>query len=282
MVQQDSNEALARGSEMDGYKDLQRLIGVDCIAGGFPCQDVSIAGKGAGLEGERSGLWWEMLRTVRLVRPRYVLVENVAALRFRGMGEVLGSLAESGYDAEWNSLRAEQFGAPHRRERVFIVANDHAMRKQQSQGRKQDERGRDNDAAQKSGSANRNDRQRDTESEAVRARRVAANRCAETADAGRERLERCFKKAPQRGQFWSLFENARCVEDLRGRPDLPEPLVRRNDDGFRQRIHGLGNAIVPQVAEYVGRCVMETERIRAEKALSGCHVAIDGEQVKTV
>ncbi len=94
---------------------------VDVICGGFPCQDISCAGKGAGIHAERSGLWWEMLRIVRLVRPRYVLVENVAALLNRGLDEVLGSLAESGYDAEWQILRACDFGLPHRRERIYLI-----------------------------------------------------------------------------------------------------------------------------------------------------------------
>ena len=83
-----------------GEGELNGLGKVDVICGGFPCQDISCAGKGAGIHAARSGLWWEMLRIIRLVRPRYVLVENVAALLNRGLDEVLGSLAESGYDAE--------------------------------------------------------------------------------------------------------------------------------------------------------------------------------------
>lgn len=95
----------------------------DLICGGFPCQDVSFAGPGGGLDGERSGLWAEYLRIIRLLRPKYVLVENVAALLVRGFGRVLGDLAESGFDAEWQVFRASDFTLPHRRERVFIVAN---------------------------------------------------------------------------------------------------------------------------------------------------------------
>jgi DNA (cytosine-5)-methyltransferase 1 len=94
---------------------------VGVISGGFPCQDVSNAGQRAGLAGARSGLWRSMVRAVRLVRPLYVVVENVAALLGRGMGTVLGDLAESGYDAEWDCLPACAFGAPHERDRVFIV-----------------------------------------------------------------------------------------------------------------------------------------------------------------
>lgn len=115
------------------YQDVREcgkhnLEQVDLIAGGFPCQDLSIAGKGAGIDGQRSGLWAEFIRIVRELRPRYVLVENVAALLGRGMGRVLGDLAQSGYDAEWQSLRAREFGALHLRERIFIIAHTRETR----------------------------------------------------------------------------------------------------------------------------------------------------------
>ncbi len=92
------------------------------LSGGFPCQDISNSGRRAGIAGERSGLWREMVRLVRGLRPDYVLVENVAALLGRGMGTVLGNLAESGYDAEWCVLHASDVGAPHQRARIFLVA----------------------------------------------------------------------------------------------------------------------------------------------------------------
>lgn len=94
----------------------------DVICGGFPCQDISVAGKGAGIGGERSGLWKEYARLVGELRPRYVIVENVAALLGRGMGVVLGDLAEIGYDAEWHCISAADVGAKHLRERIWIVA----------------------------------------------------------------------------------------------------------------------------------------------------------------
>lgn len=95
---------------------------VDVIAGGFPCQDVSVAGKGAGIEGERSGLWVEMFRLVRELRPRWVLVENVPALRTRGADRVLGDLESEGYTCMPLVVGADDVGAPHRRKRVWIVA----------------------------------------------------------------------------------------------------------------------------------------------------------------
>lgn len=96
---------------------------VDVICGGFPCQDISNAGNRVGIEGERSGLWSEMHRIVCELRPRYVLVENVAALLGRGFGRVLGDLAEIGYDAEWEVISAADMGAPHLRERVWIMGH---------------------------------------------------------------------------------------------------------------------------------------------------------------
>ena len=92
------------------------------IAGGFPCQDISVAGKGAGLAGSRSGLWYEYARLIGELRPRFAIMENVGALAFRGLDQVLGSLAALGYDAEWQDIRASDVGAPHRRERIWIVA----------------------------------------------------------------------------------------------------------------------------------------------------------------
>lgn len=96
---------------------------VDVVSGGFPCQDISPAGKGAGISGARSSLWGEMARIVREVRPRYVFVENSAMLTSRGLGRVLGDLAELGFDARWGVLRARDVGAEHGRERIWIVAD---------------------------------------------------------------------------------------------------------------------------------------------------------------
>lgn len=95
---------------------------VDVICGGFPCQDISVAGSGKGLKGERSGLWSEYFRIVGILRPRYVVVENVSALLRRGIDTVLGDLASIGYGAEWQTFFASDFGLPHRRERICIIA----------------------------------------------------------------------------------------------------------------------------------------------------------------
>jgi DNA (cytosine-5)-methyltransferase 1 len=113
------------------YDDIRTLtaerlaadgIAVDVITGGFPCQDISTAGKGAGLAGERSGLFYQITRLIGELEPRYVILENVAALLSRGLGDVLGTLAEIGYDAEWHCIPASYLGAWHRRDRVWLLA----------------------------------------------------------------------------------------------------------------------------------------------------------------
>jgi DNA (cytosine-5)-methyltransferase 1 len=95
---------------------------VDVVCGGFPCQDISSAGKGAGIEGERSGLWKEMDRVVREVGPDFVFVENSPMLTSRGLGTVLGDLAKLGYNARWGCISARAAGAPHMRNRMWILA----------------------------------------------------------------------------------------------------------------------------------------------------------------
>jgi len=109
------------------HDDIKKLNGndfknIDIITGGFPCQDISVAGKGAGLEGSRSGLWFEMRRIISEVRPRYALIENVPMLTIRGGTRVIADLAEIGMDAEWQIIGADDVGAWHRRKRIWIVA----------------------------------------------------------------------------------------------------------------------------------------------------------------
>jgi len=110
------------------WDDVQTFDGkpwrgiVDVVSGGFPCQDISAAGKGAGIDGERSGMWGEMARIIHEVRPRFVFVENSPMLTSRGLGRVLGDLASMGFDARWGVLGAADIGANHQRDRIWIVA----------------------------------------------------------------------------------------------------------------------------------------------------------------
>lgn len=101
---------------------------VDVISGGFPCQDISAAGKGTGIDGARSGLWSEMARIIGEVRPRFVFVENSPMLVSRGLVRVISDLAEMGYDAQWSRFSASNFGAPHRRDRIWIVGHSRSER----------------------------------------------------------------------------------------------------------------------------------------------------------
>lgn len=101
---------------------------VDVVSGGFPCQDISAAGKGAGITGSRSGLWAEMHRIICEVRPRYAFMENSPLLTSRGLHRVLGDLAEAGYNAAWMVLGAADLGAPHKRDRIWILAEDAQIR----------------------------------------------------------------------------------------------------------------------------------------------------------
>lgn len=130
------------------FEDVQAFDGkpwrgiVDIVAGGFPCQDISVAGKGAGLDGERSGMWHHMARIIGEVRPRYVLVENSPALASRGLGRVLADLAALGFDACWGVLGASDVGAPHKRERIWIVANTRSGRRGEPGGWEMEQPGR--------------------------------------------------------------------------------------------------------------------------------------------
>lgn len=102
--------------------DWSKVEPSDIICAGFPCQDISSSGKGLGIEkGARSGIWKNIAKSICYLRPSIIIVENVSAIRSRGLSRVLGDLAKAGYDTVWTSLRASDIGAPHRRERVFIL-----------------------------------------------------------------------------------------------------------------------------------------------------------------
>jgi len=118
------------------WDDVQTFDGrpwrglVDVVSGGFPCTDISCAGKGRGIHGEASSMWFQMARIIGEVRPRYVFVENSPMLVKRGLAVVLGNLAQMGYDAKWGIVGAHHVGAPHRRDRIWIVANARGVRTQ--------------------------------------------------------------------------------------------------------------------------------------------------------
>ena len=168
---------------------------VDVICGGFPCQDISAANtEGKGLAGHRSSLWFEYKRIIRELGPGFVVIENVRNLLIRGFDQVLRDLAVLGYDAEWEVLRASQFGARHSRERVFIVAYPVCDR--------------------------------------LEGRRVL----------------------PQEAHVPSL-------DQVHNWPHVSTPYGLGSRNGFPNfvdRLRGLGNAVVPQIAEWIGRQIIES------------------------
>jgi DNA (cytosine-5)-methyltransferase 1 len=121
------------------WDDVQTFDGkpwrgiVDVVSGGFPCQDISLAGRGAGITGARSGMWGHMARIIGEVRPRFAFVENSPALLTRGLGTVLSDLAAIGYDCKWGILGAADIGAPHQRDRIWIVATNTMRERSQRQ-----------------------------------------------------------------------------------------------------------------------------------------------------
>ncbi len=214
---------------------------VDLLCGGFPCQDISLAGKGAGLAGDRSGLWFEYAKSIAALRPRYVLIENVSALRARGLDQVLGSLAALGYDAEWHCIPACAVGAPHRRDRVWVVAYrsiDGLQKRQRENGQ----------PIGGSGEPRRLD--------IARSRPHVADSSIEQWDRWRDWT--CgWEREPQ-----EALRDAR----ERGRQEawmsVPESLLGRVAHGIPHRVdrlRGLGNAIVPQIAEMIGRAILHAE-----------------------
>jgi DNA (cytosine-5)-methyltransferase 1 len=218
----------------------------DLICGGFPCQPISQAGQRLAQQDER-WLWPTMAAVVRALRPRYVLVENVADLTARGMGDVLGDLAASGYDAEWDCIPASAVGAPHRRERIFIVAYT------------------DRPAGRITapiidgpGSTSV------LRTEAAGSRR----RGGDVADADGERLE--GSRLPERPRRGAANPNGGRPRIFGRRPEaceqwLSEPDVGRVAHGIParlDRLRALGNAVVPQVAEHIGRLILAADQER--------------------
>lgn len=202
---------------------------VDILCGGFPCQDISTAGKGEGLNGKRSGLYWEMHRIIEELQPRAVIMENVAAITIRGLGTVLGSLSEIGYDAEWCTIQASDFGAPHKRARWFCIAYPKTI-----------------------GFYLDNERRLSSYSNQERSQIQPIN----TKQTYRKTSE-MFKHSSRRvsnreGNYWNRFPI--------------ESSVCRRDDGIPNRldrIAALGNAIVPQCSEWIGKKLWESGILQA-------------------
>jgi DNA (cytosine-5)-methyltransferase 1 len=228
--------------EVPIYDDVRELTGgalsrdgisVDVICGGFPCQDLSVAGKRAGLEGARSGLWGQYARLIGELRPKFVIVENVPGLLSLGMGTVLGDLSSLGYDAIWDCIPASAIGANHRRDRVWLIAYPRGEQYQ-------------------------------VDCHAIEWSRAEGLQQANMADAPRDRRKTKGKR-PTAG-----YADGR--RQLRREPSeswLSEPDVGRVADGVParlDRLRALGNAVVPQIPEIIGRAIIRTLQSEETKA----------------
>lgn len=228
------------------HGDIRTLSGIDAdvICGGFPCQDISVAGDGAGLAGVRSGLWSEYLRVIDETHPDWAVIENVGALRSRGLDQVLRQLSEIGYDAEWYCIPAAAVGAPHRRDRVWIVAYPERELIWKQPGRR---RGADG-AYQAFASVNGTPWL--------------------VADADEPRLERRLRAELQEcARQRAPGESGAC--GIAGNW-IAEPGIRRVADGVPNRSHrlrSLGNSIVPQIAEIIGRAIMNSRSDNSSEQL---------------
>ena len=232
---------------------------VDILCGGFPCTDISLAGKGAGLEGKDSSLWWEFDRIIRELRPRYVVVENVSALRSRGLGGVLGSLSESGYDAQWDCIPAQAVGAPHRRDRLYLVAW-RVSDSECSAVRDQPERGPG--ASQESHGGNTESLHLGQQLADSNSRGCEEQRLAGPERRRREQGARGHLPHGRNGQGWPPRP-----DDMQAWGSVQadaQPAICRMAHGVPDRTHrlrALGNSVVPQVAELVGGWIKEMEEL---------------------
>jgi DNA (cytosine-5)-methyltransferase 1 len=247
----------------------ERGITVDVICGGFPCQDISYAGAGAGIEGERSGLWSEYARLIGELRPQFVIVENVSALLSRGLDRVLGDLASIGYDAEWHCIPASAVGAPHRRDRIWIMAYPSIV--QQYGGNANTQAG--SPQIPEFGNCSGSDVMAYPDSQYGRSEQsISISPSGEAWDqpsgsgshgsnsngTGLERWTQTIRQEKERDQDTRHFRPLVSVIRRDSQWDI-EPNVGRVANGVpsrMDRLKQLGNAVVPQIPELIGKAIM--------------------------
>ena len=237
----------------------RRGITPDICVGGFPCQDLSIAGKRAGLEGAQSGLWFEYHRIICEVRPRWVIVENVTGLLSAGMGRVLGDLAASGYDALWDCIPASAVGAKHQRDRIWIVAHAsgvgqpsarHAKLHSPADGDGQADRSRGGGEVLPNADTAHGQRERlpiGVQAQHDQPRHDLRQPGTEGRDA-QPRLGRMADGV----SHW--MDPADWMVEPEGIPRIAKGIENR-----AQRLMALGNAVVPQVVWEIGKAIMAAE-----------------------
>ena len=214
----------------------------DVICGGFPCQSISVAGNRAGItEESRSGIFYELMRVIRMVRPRFVVLENVAAILNNGLDIVLGELSQAGYDAEWSVISASSLGACHRRSRWWCVAytNDYGSPSSSISGL--DDQA-NNDSSERSYQVSQSSRS----SESKDSRVVQSS--TKPSNSNSKRLQRQNFNEMER-EIWSKGNTRRL--DPNWRSYVSKPILPRGSHGLSNRVDrtkALGNSVVPQVA----------------------------------
>jgi DNA (cytosine-5)-methyltransferase 1 len=247
------------------YKDVRELnaqrladdgIIPDIITGGFPCQDISVAGRQGGIEAEKSGLWSDLCRLIGDIRPRYAVVENVSNLltgpseqRGGWFGKVLGDLAEIGFDAEWEIISAKDVGCPTLRERVWIVAypdRDDGGRGGCTQPQKWDARMEHGSGGERCTKSDPDPPLADTDN-SIRA--------------GINWRQEPLERSPKPG-YWTV-KSILGRDLLDGLPTwMDEPDIPRVGVGIpdrSKRLKGIGNAIVPQIATLIGQAILDVK-----------------------
>jgi len=243
-------------TQLDAAELARRHGPIDVICGGFPCQDLSQAGKNAGITGPRSGLWFHFARLIRDLGPRFVVVENVSVLRSRGLSVVLGHLATIGYDAEWHCIPAAHLGAPHRRDRIWIIAYPNVRGRQErhgpealanANGRRWQGRGQPQHGGVESPSRDLFDgcgetRWRHGENLGDPDTAGLPERFTEESNGA----DRILERESSLGAGWWAVE-----------PDVGR--VAHGVPARVDRLKALGNSIVPQIAEMIGLAILEMQ-----------------------
>jgi len=271
---------------------------VDILCGGFPCQDISIAGKGEGIhDGKKSSLWWEMHRIISELRPRVAVLENVSAITFRGGLDVVASLAQIGYDAEWVIISARDFGAPHKRDRWFCIAYSDGERCEKkdakcmrfegqrkgiqsvfiSKTHSESEQNATNSDSERCEKEDRESIQSKFERQGIWSMPISTTHskskqnatdtnCITSIDTTISQIS-MEEKINTEQRLSTGGNNSNRFQYSTGtgywRSPHPEPLIRRVDDGISRkldspRLKALGNAIVPQCSEWIGEKIWKS------------------------
>lgn len=229
-------------------EDFATLPKIDVIVGGFPCQDISCAGKQTGISGKRSGLWKEFRRLIDAIKPSYAIIENVANLRGNGLVTVLQDLWEIGYNAEWHCIPASAFGAPHRRDRIWIIAYPTCIGKiRLSIGKKE-----------------RLSSPRDNCKNATNAdcqRLQGHGRFEEISTICKQEQIGLYYRTRGALQWGAEPKSIPRLKDDRLNPDWVEwlmgfPSSWTEEGSRRQRLMALGNAVVPLIPEFLAAAIM--------------------------